>query len=138
MSMALLFADEEPGEIDFGEFTNEEDITSDDIAGAWVTSVVVEVVQPEGGDLSFADRVEVYIDAPGLERRLLASQDRFPAGESRVALHPADVDLEPYVLADSIGFTAVIEGEPPEDDMLIEATARLDVRVTAEGACNAL
>ncbi len=137
-SMALLYADEEPGEIDFGEFENNQDVGSEDIAGAHVTSVVVEVMIPVGGDLSFADSVEVYIDAPGLEPRLLASQDDFPEGKSRVALEPSGLDLEAYVIADRIGFTAVINGEPPPDDVLIEASAQLDVRVTAAGVCNAM
>jgi hypothetical protein len=137
-SMAILPADEMVGEIDLGEFRNEEDITEDDIAGARITSVVLEVVDPEDGDLEFADRVEVYIDAPGLERRLIAAQERFPAGESRVALRPEPVELEPYVLADRLHFTAIIDGEAPDEDMLVQATARLDVGVTAEGACNAM
>jgi hypothetical protein len=135
-SAAILLEDEEPGALDFGEFQNEEDITGDDIAGAHVTSVIVEVVEPEGGDLVFADRIEVFIDAPGLERRRLAFQDRFPVGESRVALRLEGVDLEPYVVAESIHFTAEIDGEAPREDTLIEATARLDVGVTAEGACS--
>jgi hypothetical protein len=137
-SMAVLYEDEAPGDIDFGEFANKEGVTSDDIASAHVTSVVVEVVDPVGGDLEFADRVEVYIDAPGEPRRLLAFQDRFPAGQSRIVLEIEGVDLEPYVIADSISFTARIDGEAPNEDTLIEARARLDVGVTAEGACNSM
>jgi hypothetical protein len=135
-SMAVFWEDVDPGEIDFGEFDNEEDVTSDDIAGAHVTSVVLEVVDPEDGDLQFADNVEIYIDAPGLERQLVAFGDDFPAGESRLVLEVAHVDLEPYVLADSIGFTAEVDGEAPDDDVIIEATATIDVGITAEGACN--
>lgn len=137
-SMGVIFADEEPNEIDFGEFDNDENITEDDIASAHLTGVVIDVIEPEGGDLSFADRVDVYIDAPGLPRRLLASQDRFPVGESRIVLRSAGLELEPYVIADSLHFTAIIDGEAPDEDVLVRAKARLDVAVTAEGVCNAM
>jgi hypothetical protein len=137
-SMAVFWEDSAPGEIDFGEFDNQEDVSSDDIASAYVTSVVVEVLDPEDGDFEFADRVEVFIDAPGLERRLLAYQDRFPRGEARVALRVVGIDLEPYVLAESISLTARFDAEAPDEDTLVEATARMDVRVTAEGVCNAM
>jgi hypothetical protein len=135
-SGALLPADEQPGEIDFGEFDNDEDISKDDIASAHITSVLLDVVGD--GDLAFIDSVEIYVDAPGLPRRLLASHDEFPTGESRIALRPEGFDLEPYVIAETLHFTAIVDGEPPDEDTLVEATALLDVNVTAEGVCNAM
>ena len=135
-SGAVLPADEQPGAIDLGEFDNEEDIGRDDIASAHITSVLLEVVGD--GDLAFVDSVEIYVDAPGLPRRLLASQDEFPEGESRIAMRPEGFDLEPYVIAETLHFTAVVDGEPPDEDTLVEATAILDVNVTAEGVCNAM
>jgi hypothetical protein len=141
--MAVLYADERPGELDMPElrdlsmstFDNTEDMSSDDLAHARLTRLLVRTVDPPDADLAFADRIDVFVSAPGVERRRIASRRGFPVGLSSVELRLDGVELEPYLVAREFSITATVYGETPRDDTLIETVANLDVRVTLGAVC---
>lgn len=95
----------------------------------------LEVTQPAGGDLSFLDSLDVVVEAPGLEPKLIAFQDTFPVGEGLVAFEIEDVDLTEYVVSESMTITTEVSGRRPEADTTVVARYAVDVGVTAQGAC---
>lgn len=91
---------------------------------------------PEGQDLSFLDSVDVYVEAPGLDAVLIASQDAFPEGEPVVDLDLEDVDLTDYAVSQSMTLSTEVSGSRPSEDTTVTAAYALDVGVTTQGACN--
>lgn len=133
---ALDLEEFENMDLQLGEFENTEDVRGKHIADARLDRLVITVIDPLHGDLSFADRVEVFVESPDEPARRIAYREDFPAGESTIEFEIDGVDLEPYIVADSLTFTARIEGDPPPQETEIEGTATLDVGVTLAGACN--
>lgn len=113
-------------------------VGTEDITDAMMTSLRVEVLSPESADLSFADRVEVFAEAPGMETVRIAYQDEFPAGEQVVEFQTDDVDLRDYVASRSVTIRAEISGDAPDETVEVEAIANLNVGVTVRGACDAM
>ncbi len=92
---------------------------------------------PDGEDLSFLTSVSFTISSPDLETVRIAHADELPPGQASVTLTLDDVDLTPYLVADSMSIGTDAEGQLPEDDTTIDAFIALDVTATAQGACNA-
>lgn len=59
------------------------------------------------GDLSFLDRIDVYVEGPGLPRVLIASSDSFPPGQSEVVFEVTGADITDY----AVGHGARVPGE---------------------------
>jgi len=134
------------GDVGFGDFASM-DLTSSqeirnqgvepgDIEEVFLVAFELEALSPDGADLSFIDRMELYVEAPGLPRRRVASQDDFPAGEAVVAFELEGVDLTDYVVSEAMTLSTEVEGRRPDDDTEVEARYGIDVGVTAQGACN--
>jgi hypothetical protein len=108
-----------------------------DIQDVTLTDFFLTVTDPEGGDLSFLSSMAVYVESPGLERVMIASQDQFPTGVTVVPFRIEDVDLTEYVVSQSTTITTEVEGHRPEEDTTIEATFALSIGVTGQGCRNA-
>lgn len=108
-----------------------------DISDAYLTSFRLTAAAPAGADLSFIDTLAFYVEAPGLPRALVASQDAFPAGQSAVDLVLADLDLTDYLVAPSLSFTTEVAGSRPNQDTTVDASFALRVGATRQGLCNA-
>ncbi len=132
------------GDIGFGQFV-QMDITDNqklknqgvedgDISTAMLVAFELEVVEPEDGDLSFIDSMEIWVSAPGLEPRLIASADAFDAGEPVVSFDVEDVNLVDYVISESMTFTTEIDAGRPDTETVVRAAYIIDVGVTAQGA----
>ena len=144
--MAVIYDDDPLGELDLpefrqidiflGEFENEQGIRSKDITGANLERVRMTVVEPEGADLSFASRIEIFVEAPDHPARRVAYRDDFPPGESSLDFEIDRVDLERYIVSRSFSLFARVEGEPPPEDILVDGSAVLDVGVTLAGVCH--
>jgi hypothetical protein len=145
-SRAVIFDDDPLGELDLpefreidiflGEFENEHGIRRKDIAGASLERVTMTVLEPASADLSFANRIEIYVEAPGQATRRVAYREGFPPGESELDFELDDVGLEPYIASRSFSLFARVQGEPPPEDVLVEGSAILDVGVTLAGVCH--
>lgn len=145
-SMALIYDDDPLGELDLpefreidlflGEYENEQGIRSKDITGANLERLVMSVVDPVGGDLAFASRIEIFVEAPGHPTRRVAFQDDFPPGESEVVFELDGIDLERYIVSRTFSLRARVEGSRPPEDTLVEGSATLDVGVTLAGVCH--
>lgn len=122
-------------ELELAEIEDERGVSKKDLAEADLQRFRLEVIDPAELDLSFADRVEIYAEAPGLERVRVAWQDDFPVGARVVDLETDDVDLREYVAAPSVTLFAVIDGAAPPVDVRVRGIAELHLGVTLRGAC---
>lgn len=109
-----------------------------DILDVRVTFFDLEADSPSDADLSFLDRLEVYVEAPELDPVLVASASSFPEGERTVSLMVEDVDLTDYVVSESMTITTEASGSRPPQETVVEARAAFNVGVTVQGACNAI
>jgi len=123
-------------DIVLAEIEDEHGVSREDIAEAEITRFTLEVLDPPGMDLAFADRIEVFAEAPGLESVRIGHLDTFPSGARVVDLETDDVDLRDYVAADSVRLVARIDGVAPSEDVRVQARADLHIGVTVRGACN--
>ena len=109
-----------------------------DIETAYIASFSLSAVDPSDADLSFISSLEIWVEAPDLERVLVASQVEFPEGVSVVEFELEDVNLVDYVVSDSMKITTDATGTVPAETITIKADATFEIGVTAQGACNAL
>ena len=99
-----------------------------------VRLVRVKLTVRGGGDLAFMDSVEFFVESPGLPRVRVARGGPFPAGTSEVELQLDDVELKPYVIADSMDITSAATGRRPAEMTTIDAELVLLVDVDVSGA----
>ncbi len=136
------------GDFGFDEFT-QLDITSaeeienqgaepGDIRDVMLASFSLTATAPDGADLAFIDSLDLYVEAPELPRRLVASQSNFPAGQATVELELEELDLTEYAVSTSMTLTTEVTGSRPNVDTNVRADAVLVVGVTTQGACKAL
>lgn len=107
-----------------------------DIAFATVDSITISILQ-QTGDLSFLTAVELYAEAPGMEKVLVAQTSEPPGGRGPLALDLMDVDLADYFVAGDASFPAQAWGETPAQDMTLLVDWQLTLGVTAQGIANA-
>jgi len=136
------------GDLGFGEFIDM-DVTDNselqnqgvepgDISSVEFTELHLEAVGPEGADLSFIERIDLYVSAPGLPEVRIASQGDFPVGQALVQLDLDDVDIVEYVVSQSMTITSDLTGSRPEEETSVEAYYALDIGVTKQGCNNYL
>jgi hypothetical protein len=109
-----------------------------DISSVELTLFELEVLAPDGGDLSFLSSVELYVEAPDLPEIRVASATDLPEGQPTVVFDLDRVDLTDYVVSRSMTLSTDISGHRPEEDTEVRAHFVLDVGVTTQGACNAI
>jgi hypothetical protein len=129
------------GDFGFGDFVSmditaaselrNQNVDPGDIRDVRMELLELEAVAPAGASLDFLNTLDVYVEAPDLERELLASSDSFPPGEALVALDLEDLDLTPYAVSQSMTFTTEVNGRRPEVDT--DVTARFEVVVGVTG-----
>ncbi|MCK6513903.1 hypothetical protein L6R46_02435 [Myxococcota bacterium] len=134
------------GDMGFGDFVSmdlaaEEELANQgvgpgDIKDVRLIEFALTVTDPQGGDLSWLESMELYVEAPGVERALIASADSFPEGVASVSFDLYDVDLTPYAVSEEMTLATEVSGRRPDNDTTIQADVVLDVGVTGQGACN--
>ena len=133
------------GELGFGEFVsmdlaNAQELENQGVAPGDVRDVELvlfelEATAPNGADLSFIDSMQLYAEAPGLPRVLVASASSFPAGQAVVAFDIEPLDLTDYVVSESMTLDTEVSGRRPDQDTTVVARFAVDVGVTGQGAC---
>lgn len=106
-----------------------------DISTAKLVEFTLEATAPPEGDLSFMERMEIYVEGPDLPRQLLASAgpEDFAEGVEEVSFLLEDVDLVEYVVSESLTLETSVSGSRPDEDTTVEARYVIDVGVTAQG-----
>jgi hypothetical protein len=100
----------------------------DHVQSAKAKKITLTVTDPAGQDLSFLSSVAFSISASGLPTVQVAHLSPFPAAPS-ADLQLDDVELAPYLKADSFSITAAVTGTPQQRQITLQAD--LDVGVTA-------
>ena len=136
------------GKMGFGEFLNMDLTASEklvnqgvkpgDIREVYLSDFVLTATDPPGADLSFLERVEVIVAAPGLDAVTIASADAFPEGLASVDFQLEDVDLTEYVVSQEMDISTKVTGRRPNQDVSVTADFAVDVGVTGQGVCNNL
>lgn len=98
-----------------------------------LTLLRLRVASPASQDLRFMNKIEFYAESPGLAKILVATGGSFGPGQSTVDLTLPAAELKPYVTADKMSLTTVVDGKPPKQDTQIEATVTLRVDVDVTG-----
>lgn len=124
-------------EVVLAEIEDTEDIGPEDISGAELRRFTIEVLDPEGDDLAFVEGIEIYAESPELERvRIAHLDDAVPRGTQRIELEVDGADLHDYIVAPTVTLSAVVDGDAPETDVRVRATALLNIGATLRGACD--
>jgi hypothetical protein len=113
------------------------DVTEGDIQGISLSTFSITTTTP-GTDVAFFDRVDVYIEAAGLPRILIASGSDFPPGATSVQLDPVDEELSDYLLGENVQVYTIVSGAMPSANTDLDVHMVVDIGVTPKGACNAL
>lgn len=113
-------------------------VEREDLSKAHLSGLEVAILSPGGVDFSFADRIEVFADAPDLGRVRIAYQDTFPVGAPSIAFDLDGADLREYLASESFSIVAVFDGGSPQQNIEVQGTATITVGVTVAGACNYL
>jgi hypothetical protein len=100
----------------------------DHVQSARAKKITLSATDPAGQDLSFLSSVALSISANALPTVQFAHLSPFPAASS-VDLQLDDVELAPYLKADSFSITAAVSGTPQQHPITLQAD--LDVGVTA-------
>jgi hypothetical protein len=100
----------------------------DHIQSARAKKITLTVTSPAGRDLSFLSSVALSISATGQPAKQFAHLSPFPAAQS-ADLQLDDVELAPYLKADSFSIVAAVTGTPQRTAVTIKAD--LDLGVTA-------
>lgn len=106
-----------------------------DIRDVFLVSFSLSAVSPSGADLSFMERMDIYVEAPGLSRALVASADAFPEGQARVDFEMQNLDLTPYAVSQSMTFSTDVTAHRPDADTTVRADFAVEVGFTGQGAC---
>ena len=132
------------GDLGFGNFLNIDLVQNETLANQGVErhqidsvkidSLILEITEPASGqDFEFLEEIEFFVQADGLESRRIASGGPFASGLERVGLNVDDVELAPYVTADSMDITTRVTGRRPQRETTIKGTMELGVDVSLTG-----
>ena len=109
-----------------------------DITTVTLELLTLEATSPAGSDLSFIDRIDLYVEAPDQQRSRIAWQDDFPVGQALVELNLDEIDIVNHALSQSMTITADVAASRPEDETEIEVVYDIRVGVTGQGCKSAL
>lgn len=104
-----------------------------DISSA-VLSELVFTAASGSPDLSFLDEVSLWVSAPELDTRLVASQDEFPEGQAVVAFELTGEEIAPYVVSQSMTLSTEVTAHRPDEDTVVRVDYAVIVGVTTQGA----
>lgn len=133
------------GDLGFGGFLNmdvsqneelkNQGVERNQIDSVFVQSLTLTITDPpDGQDFTFIESLAFYVEAPGLDRKLIASGGPFEAGLKTVGMNVENVDLADYAAAESMDITTEVDGRRPDNTTTIRADIVLDVDVNVGGA----
>lgn len=107
------------------EFQNR-DVQKKHVTGAKIENLVLTVVAPSGHTFDFLENVMFYIEAPGLPKKRIAHKT-VPKGVGRFRCEIDEVELGPYVRADTMKITTSVKGRRPDEDTTVEAKLTVNI-----------
>jgi hypothetical protein len=92
---------------------------------------ITDTAMPEGDsdDFDFLTSLEVYANADGLDKKLVAIIEDVPEGKQKISLDTkSNVNLKPYV-EKGMKLQATAQGSAPDDDTSLQAIAVIRIEV---------
>jgi hypothetical protein len=124
------------GSLGFGQFTNldlaqsqefrSNNVQKRHVASAKLKALTLSITAPQGQNFDFLESLTFFIESPGMPRRRLAHQ-AIPRGATRLTFEPEDVELAPYVRADTMTITTEVRGRRPDRDTEVQCSLVLTV-----------
>jgi len=105
------------------------------VGEAFLTEATLKMLK---GDeyLDFLDSIAFYIEAPGMDRILLAQEEDVPLGRSAVALSVHDdKDISEYAIAGLIQPVVVMSGVEPNEESTVKMEFSINMGVSMASAC---
>jgi hypothetical protein len=103
------------------EFQNN-DVRREQVVSTRLKSLKMTVLQPASVTFDFLDRILFRMGGPGLETKDVARKEE-PGTVREMNLDLFDVELAPYVKADSMSLTTDVSGRRPNEDATVRAEA---------------
>jgi hypothetical protein len=101
----------------------------DHIQSARAKKITLTATSPQGQTLAFLSSVALSISAPGQQTKQFAHLSPFPSAPG-ADLQLDDVELAPYLKADSFSITSALAGTAQPHDVSIRADLDLGVEAT--------
>ncbi len=92
---------------------------------------ITDTAMPEGDtdNFNFLDSLEIYANADGLDKKLVAIIEEVPEDKQRISLETKDgINLKPYV-EQGMKLQATARGSAPDDDTSLRAVATIRIEV---------
>lgn len=116
---------------DSREFANN-DVRKDQVTSTTLTQLRLEVTAPDGATIDFIESISFSAEAPGVATAVVASK-QVEAGSTAFDCDLADVELAPYVRAESMSLTTDVTGRRPDVDTTVKASATFAVTAKVVG-----
>lgn len=97
-------------------------VEKDDVDSVKLTSAVLAIEAPADGTFEFLDAITFFIEADGVEKKRLAFKDSIPNDATAVTLDLEDLELAPYVTAETMTITTDATAHAPQQDTTIKAS----------------
>jgi len=102
------------------------------IEQAYLNTLTLTVLKPEGEDFSILKNIEIYIAANGLDYLKVASLYLVPTGKTTIELDCTEVDLKPFIMKDEFTLkikTLTDEINTKDYDIQIEGSFWVDAKI---------
>ncbi|MCI4442792.1 MAG: hypothetical protein JHC39_04725 [Lentimicrobium sp.] len=102
------------------------------IEKAYIKTLKLTVLKPDGEDFSILKNIEIYIAADGLDDVKVASLDLVPTGKSSIDLNCSNADLKPFIMKDKFTLkikTVTDEINTKDYDIQIDGSFWLDAKI---------
>lgn len=96
------------------------------VTSSKVKSITMKIVGPETQNFDFLEEISFYIEAPGQTKQRIGTKV-IPKGAKTFTLDLDNLELAPYIKADSIKITTDAKGKKPDNDTTIEAVIVLSI-----------
>jgi|GEM_PF-6675712 len=113
----------------FEQNLSSKDIELDKVDHVKLKAFELSATSPQGADLSFLSKVDIFLEAPGLPKVLIAHSNSFPQGIFTLPLKVEDVNLKSYMSDDSISVSVDIQGDVPQNTTTISGLLTFDIDV---------
>ena len=96
------------------------------VVNARLVRATLTITAPEQQDFDFIEHIAFFVSAPGQPEREVASK-QVPRDVRSFELEMPDLDLAPYVRADTMSLTTEVTGRRPSEDTTLRAALRFHI-----------
>ncbi|MCK6552125.1 hypothetical protein L6R52_40215 [Myxococcota bacterium] len=129
------------GDFDSVDLSSEQSFQNQGVSPSDVDAIFVKAIHIEGANPNIdrldviIESMEVYVEAPGLERKTIGTLTNIPMGAAADLVVDSTLNLKPYAVAPSMKVGAVVDiKQRPAFDTTIRTTVTLLVDINLLGS----